>query len=305
VVSIPVAQINKYYPTKSEPQVFAGSGLNRLHLKKGTSYPSVEGERIIIKVARDYVIFVKISGNKYFPSFFIQSPLGFHADWLDVVRVNAAKKLAATKILAEWEVQFLVGVAAGTGWTGLALVIGMDLFEEAVTKKKTKATKELIRVLQVLFTFRKNLKEVAPTLTSVITDIVLLSLLKGQKQHLLSAMASDPKIAARAAGTISAQIGKQAAQNKLTISSLIWSILSQIGIKATITIPAAISSTIGSFETTKPNEVIDKIDELLHTIKIVLSDDEKKKIVHELEQNPIKIREIFSKMLEDIKTPPK
>jgi hypothetical protein len=304
-VPIPASQLKMYYPLRSERQIYTGSGLNRLLLKTGLTYPSTKGNRIIIKVTKDYVIFVKVDGRKHFPHFFIQSCSGFQIDWLDLVRINAAKKLIATEILADWEVQFLVGVVAGSGWKGLSFVIGMDLFEEAVTKTKTKASLEVIRMLQILFTFHLELKQVAPTLSSVITDVVWLSLLKGQEQYLIPAMVHDPKIAARAAGTISAQVGKQVLQSRLTISSLIWSTLSQVGIKAVMTIPTAISDTIGSFNTTDTNTVITKIGEILNTINIVLSDDEKVLIVREIEKNPIRIRKIFGKMLKELKTPPR
>lgn len=303
-IPIPADQIKNYYPLRSDSQLVVGGGLNHITLKAGETYFVRKGRRVIVEATKDHVIFIQISETKVLPGFFIQTPSGFHQEWLDLIRANTAQNLSATQVLAEWEVQFLVGMVAGSGWKGLTLVIGADLFEEAITKKKTKATKDAIRTLQVLLTFRKELTAVAPTLTSVITDIVWLSLLKGQEQHLLPAMTSDPKIAARAAGTITAQLGKQALDRRLTISSFIWSVLSQLGVKGVMTIPAAISDTVDSFEPTDAATVIAKLDEMLHTIDIVLSDAEKKAIIRELEQNPGKIRGIFEKMLKNLKSPP-
>lgn len=278
--------------------------MNRLTLKSGETYPVPEGNRIIIEATKDRVVFVELRKGNYKPMCFIQRPSGFHQEWLDFVRLGAARSLKSAQVLAEWEVQFLVGVVAGTGWKGLSLVIGVDLFEESITKTKTKATKDTVRVLQILFKFKYELRQVAPTLESVLTDMIWVSLLKGQSQYLVPSMLNDPKVAARAAGTIAAQIGKQALDQRLTISSFVWSILLQVGTKASLTVPAAISATVDSFTPSRAEDAVAKIEEMLATLKIALSDAERQGIIKELQANPVQIRSIFERMIQEMKIQP-
>jgi hypothetical protein len=297
-VPIPVDQIQNYYPLKLSSVVNVGNPLNQLALKAGVSYPAASGHnRIIIEATKDKILFVSYSDAKSAPGFYIQSPNGFHQDWLDLVLLDAARHTAPAVTLAEWEVQFLVGVIAGVGWRGLAAVVGVDVFEEAITQKKTKATKDAIRMLQILLAFRKELQPVAPTLTSVVSDLMWLSLLKGQKQFLASEMANDPKVAARAAGTISAQLGKQALDQRLTATSFIWTILSQVGIKGALTIPAALSKTVSKLSSSDPKDIASNIEDALKSVGVVLSPAEIAEIIRELEANPVKIAQIFSKMV--------
>lgn len=303
-IPIPVDQIQNYYPLKAHSSITVGGLLNNLTLRSGETYFVPRAKRIIIEATAERVIFTELRTGTYKPSLYIQKPNGFHQEWLDLMRLKAAGKLEAAQVLAEWEVQFLVGVLAGTGWKGLSLVIGVDLLEEAVTKKKTKATKEAIRALQVLFKFKQELKQTAPTLESVLTDMIWISLLKGQGQHLVPSMLNDPKVAARAAGTIAAQISQQAMDKRLTVSSFIWSILAQVGTKAAMTVPTAISQTIESFTPASPEAAVEKIQEMLATLNIVLSSAEKNAITKELQNNPDKIRRIFEKMIQDMKTSP-
>ncbi len=302
-ISIPFDQIKNYYPLKTHSVFNIGGLLNGITLKSGETYPAPDAKRVILEATHDRVIFVEI--KKYSkPGLYIQTPSGFHQDWLDFIRLNSAKSLEATRVLAEWEVQFLVGVVAGTSWKGLALVIGVDVFEEAITKKKSKATKDAVRTLQVLFKTKRELKQVAPTLESVLSDLVWMSLLKGQANYLAPTMLNDPKIAARAAGTIVTQISTQALDQRLTISSFIWSILTQVGTKAALTVPAALSKTVESFSPSSPAAAVEKIQEMFSSLNIVLSDSEKKAIIKELSDNPDKIRKIFLRMNQEMKAPP-
>lgn len=304
-VPIPANQIENYYPLKLSSSVTVGNPLNQLILKPGVTYPAPMGKRrIIIEATKEKILFVEVSGSKGIPGFFIQTPKGFHQDWLDLILLDAARRTAATATLAEWEVQFLVGVVAGGSWKGLAVVIGVDVLEEAVTQKKTKATKEAIRIVQILLAYRKRLKSVAPTLTDVISDLMWLSLLKGQQKFLASEMAKDPKVAARAAGTIAAQLGKKALDQRLTISSLIWTILSQLGIKGALTVPTALSKTIETLKATDPESVVNNVEDALRSLELMLSSAEKSQILNELKAHPIEISQIFAEMVSDLRTPP-
>jgi len=297
-VPIPASQIENYYPLKLSSAVNVGNPLNQLILKAGVSYPGTGGrQRIIIEATKDKVLFVAFTDAKRIPGFFIQSPNGFHQDWLDLVLLDAARRTASAVTLAEWEVQFLVGVIAGGSWKGLAAVIGVDVLEEAITQKKTKATKDAIRTLQVLLAFRKELQTIAPVLTGVISDLMWLTLLRGQQQFLVSEMKKDPKIAARAAGTIAAQIGKQALDQRLTATSFIWTILSQLGIKGALTIPSALSKTVDQLSSTDHADIVINIENALKTIDVILSPAEKAAILRELEANSGKIAAIFTSMV--------
>lgn len=302
-VLIPAGQIGNYYPLKTSSSIKVGAALTSLTLKSGEIYPTTMGKRVIIEVTKDRVIFVEQLNTQKSPAFYIQTPHGFHLNWLDVIRRDAANKTAGAVILAEWEVQFLVGVVAGGSWKGLAAVIGVDILEESMTQKKTRATKEAVRVLQILLAFRKDLRAVAPTLTNVISDLMWMTLLRGQQQFLVSEMAKDPKVAARAAGTIAAQLGKQAMDQRLTVTSFIWTILSQVGIKATLTVPAALSKTVEKLSTSDSASIVTNIENALKTVDVILSPAEKAEIIKEIEANPVKIASLFAKMISDLNAP--
>lgn len=304
-VPVPVRQIASYYPLKTTSSISVGGTLNRLILKAGENYPVTNGKRIILEATNEHILFAEASSAKPILGLYIQSPNGFHQAWLDYIRRNAVHSLQAAQVLAEWELQFLIGVLAGTSWKGLSAVIGMDLFQEVITKQKRKATTSAVRTLQVLFAFKSELRQVAPVLESVISDMLWVSLLKGQGQHLLPTMANDPKVASRAAGTIVAQLSNQVLNSRLTVSAFIWTIVSQVGTKALLTVPAALSETVNSFQPSSPEAVADKIKELVSTLDMVLSDAERNAIVRELSANPLKISAIFTRMLAEVKSLPR
>lgn len=304
-VPIPANQIGIYYPLKTASSLKVGSGFTSITLRSGETYPAaISARRVILEVSRERVIFVEHSSSQRVPSFFIQTPYGFHQQWLDVIRRDAASKTAAAVVLAEWEVQFLVGAIAGASWTGLAVVIGVDMLEEAMTRKKTKATKEAVRVIQVLAAARRELIVVAPTLTEVVSDMVWLTLLGGQQQFLVSEMAKDPKVAARAAGTIVVQLGKQALDQRLTVTSFIWATLSQVGVKGALTVPVALGKTIDHLSSTEPEAIIDNIEVVLRDLNIVLTPQKKQAILGELRAEPVKIPAIFAKMIKQLSESP-
>lgn len=302
-IEIPYREIANYYPINTISRAVAGGGLNFVTVKAGETYPVVGGRRIVIEAKPESILFVFVSDKKKLPRLFMQTPSGFHSDWLAYVQNLAASRLAATVVLAEWEIQFLAGVCAGIGWKGLAFVVGMDVFEEAVTGEKRKATRELVKVLRILGKTKIRLKKVAPTLESVISELLWFSLLKGQYNHMIHVMAHDPKIASRAAGTITVQLSKQAIDKRLTVTSVLWSICMQFAIKATTSIPAAAKATVDQFKDSGDIEKFKaNLDRTLHSVGIVMSDKEKKMIVEEIKSQPEIIAEIFKDMSDEMKS---
>jgi hypothetical protein len=235
---------------------------------------------------------------------YLQKPSGFHQAWLDTVRLKAAQKLKPVATLAHWEVEFLIGCIAGLGWKGLALVIGTDIIREAATQSKTDSVKKTIRTLQVIYKFKKELREVAPTLESVISDTIWLSLLRGQGEHLLPATLQDPQSAARAAGTITAQLDRKRINERLTASSIIWTLCSQLGFKAVAKIPEAASRTINEYDISTPEELASTVAKVAGTLSITITEEKLAKISLEITRNPEEIAAIFRRMIKAMKLPP-
>lgn len=104
-------------------------------------------------------------------------------------------------------------------------------------------------------------------MTPVISDLKWLTLLRGQQQFLVSEMAKDPKVAARAAGTIAAELGKQAMDQRLTVTSFIWTMLSQVGIKARLTVPAALSKTVDQLSSTDSASIVTNIEKCVENAR--------------------------------------
>jgi hypothetical protein len=305
-VYIPAEQISKYYPLKTGSVIRIGGLMNYLDIKAGLVLPFSKGKRIVLEAMPGQIVFIEVkTGDRRIPGIYTQTPYGFHSDWLSFINKKAADKTAMTVTLAEWEVQFLVGVVAGASWKGLTVVIGVDLFEESVTHKKTKATKDAVRVLQILYAFHKELKLIAPVLTSVIFDTMWLMGIKGQIQYLPSTMANDPKVAARASGTIVAQLGKKSLEQRLTVTSILWTIISQLAIKGALTIPAAAGKTVNQLTSKEPQDIVNNLEQTLKSVDVVMSTQEKIAILNEIAENPVEIGKIFQRMVADLRNPPK
>ncbi len=182
------------------------------------------------------------------------------------------------------------------------MVVGVDILEEAVTSQKRQAIRQLVKVLKILGKARTRLKVIAPVLESVLFDLLWFSLLKGQYTHLFGVAASDPKVAARAAGTISVQLGRKALDSRLTVTSVLWTLVMQFAIKLATSIPAAANATVNQFKDTDSiQEFKVNLDSSLHSVGIVMSDTEKNAIVKEIKAYPKEIAEIFKNMVNDMK----
>lgn len=303
-IQVPVDQITKYYPLDTRSRVTVGNPLNQLTLAAGETYHTPGGKRVILEAKSHQVLFVAINDNKALPQFYLQKPSGFHQAWLDTIRLKAASSLKSVETLAHWEVEFLTGCIAGLGWKGLSLVIGSDILREAVSQRKTESIKKTVRTLQVIFRFKRELREVAPTLEAVISDTLWLTLLKGQGDHLLPAMLQDPKSASRAAGTIAVQLDRQALNNRLTVSSIIWTVCSQFGVKSVVKIPDAASRTLKEYDVSSPEALVTTVEGLTDTLGITLSKQELRAIAKEIEAHPKEIADIFSKMIKALALSP-
>ncbi len=147
-----------------------------------------------------------------------------------------------------------------------------------------------------------RLKVIAPVLESVLFDLLWFSLLKGQYTHLFGVMKSDPKVAARAAGTISVQLGRQALDSRLTVTSVLWTLVMQFATKLATSIPAAANATVNQFKDTDSiQEFKANLDSSLHSVGIVMSDTEKNAIVKEIKAHPKEMAEIFKNMANEMK----
>ncbi len=303
-IQVPVDQISKYYPLDTRSKVTVGTLLNQLTLAAGETYHVPGGRRVILEAKSHQVLFLSITDNKALPRFYLQKPSGFHQAWLDTIRLKAASSLKPVETLAQWEVEFLTGCIAGLGWKGLSLVIGSDILQEALNQRKTESIKRTVRTVQVIFQFKKELREVAPTLESFISNTLWLTLLKGQGNHLLPATLQDPKAAARAAGTIAVQLDRKAVNNRLTASSIIWTICSQFGVKAVVKIPDAVSRTIEEYDISSPENLVSTVEKVTSTLDITLSKEERQAITTEVTTHPKEIAAIFSRMIKALALPP-
>lgn len=303
-VQVPIGQISRYYPLDTRSKTVVGNPLNQLSLIAGETYFVPGEKRIILEAKQHQILFVSIADNNSLPQIYLQKPSGFHQAWLDTVRLKAAHRLKPAATLAHWEVEFLIGCVAGLGWRGLALVIGTDIIREATTRSKTDSINKTIRTLQVIYQFKKELRDVAPTLESVISDTIWLSLLRGQGEHLLPAMLQDPQSAARAAGTITVQLDRKRINERLTTSSIIWTLCSQFGLKATAKIPDATSKTIKEYDISTPEALANTVIKVAEERHITISEEKLGKISQEATRNPEEIAAIFTRMIKTMKLPP-
>ena len=72
-----------------------------------------------------------------------------------------------------------------------------------------------------------------------------------------------------------------------------------------MSVPAAISKTVDSYQQTDPKAIVDNIEKTLLTINVILTDKKKQAIQQEIANNPKKIADIFTTMLKNLQTPPR
>jgi hypothetical protein len=304
---IPYGQFQKYEPIRTDTSLVLSSFFWRnTPVKAGQIFKTTQGKRLVLEGNNNRVIYILInSKSKDNNKVFIQTPEGFAGDITTYPVEKAGENLQTTKKIAEYEVQFLVGVISGTSWTGFFTVLGVDALEFTINNKDKFA--KWNEITKVCLKTRSDLKQYAPTLYDKLIYTTLLSAWKGTQlaadhasdiaENMVEAALKDPKIIGRGTGVIAAKLGMQGLNGRISILSAVWTILLTVVTKALASIPGAVKLTADDIKALSPEEKVGmakKIVEMMRNVGVVVTKSEAEQIIDEVQAHPQELKETLS-----------
>ena len=273
-------QVNEVIPANDDSQLLIGGRWG--YAKKGQTCMATDGLRVVLWAGHLGVFYVLVNelspcnGISYF-----QTPKGFIDEVKTFPFIDAARRATPIAKLAEYEMQFLMGVCSCVSSVGFVTVMGTDALKFVLKNKDNFA--RWSKAVSVCFRVRDILKEHTPTLYEKILDLVLLSAWGGLKSiggNLPEAMATDPMISARGAGVLVGKLGKKVMAQRLSALSVIWTILWTVLTKVASSIPGALKLTVSDQQ-----QNAEQIVAALGSIGVPISDKEARKIIEEIMRN--------------------
>jgi len=288
-------------------------------IEAGIVFATSQGNRFVLEANTVRVLYIlqnprSPNNNKLF----VQPTNGFMADVMYFPYEDAGRNLQVTKKIAEYEIQFIIGIFSVTSWTAFTIVLGTDVTEFLV--KNNENLPRWKRIVVACAETRTTLKQYAPTLYNKLVYSTLLIAWEGTKfatdtgsasvhannnaantgraaghgvskvaGSLADAAIQDPKIAGRGAGIIVGKIGLQAANGRITVLSVVWTVLFTVATKALSAIPGAVSTAVGSLKDSSLKEKAEVARQLLDIIKnsdIKITKEEAETIVSEVYAHP-------------------
>jgi len=285
-------QVNHIIPTNDSELMIGGIwGV----AKKGQTWMATDGVRVVLWAGYSGVYYVLMNDRSpWNGTVYVQSPKGFIGEVTTFPLIEAARRAAPLAKLAEYEMQFLIGICSCVSGVGFVAVMGTDALKFILENKDNFA--KWSKAISAGVTARDILKQHTPMLYEKILDGVLLSVwasLPSIGGNLPDAVAKDPKIAARGAGVIVGKLGKKAMAQRLSVLSVVWTILWTVLVKAASSIPGALKITA--------SEQQQRAVELVSTLRKVgvhIHDEEARKIIQEVTRNSEKVREALRNLKE-------
>jgi len=241
----------------------------------GRLFLTTQGKRLILEANRNRVIYVLLKAGKDNNKIFIQPSKGFIADVIYFPYEETGRRLQPIKKLAEYEIQFLIGVFSTTSWGAFGLVLGMDVLEFTVNNKDN--FPRWNRIIQACITTRKDIVKYAPTLYDKLVYSTLLFAWEGtsfageKKGSIASTVAvaalEDPKVAGRGAGIIIGKLGAGVADGKISVLSAIWTVLFAASTKLLVALPSAIKQTAENVKEATLSEKKDIAEKILSIVR--------------------------------------
>lgn len=304
---IPYDRFHTYEPIKtSTSYVINNFFWSNSPVKAGQVFLSSQGKRFILEGSNTRVIYILINSKSVdHNKVFIQTPAGFKGDIMAYPLEKTGRDLQITKKIAEFEIHFIVGAISATSWTAFFTVLGVDALEFTVKNgDKFERWNEIVRVC---LKTRKDLKQYAPTLYDKLIYTALLSAWKGTKfaashasdiaENLAEAALNDPKISGRGAGIITAKIGAEALNGRVSMLSAVWVILSTVVTKALSAAPGAaglIANDIQALSLEEKTGIAKKMVDMMRTVGVVITPQEAAQILSEVQAHPKELKDTIS-----------
>lgn len=279
----------------------------------GVVFLTSQGKRFVLEANSTRVLYVLLNpasrGNN---KLYTQVTKGFMADVVYYPVEEAGRRLQITRKIAEYEMQFIIGIFSVTSWGAFSAVLGMDVLEFTV-KNQSKFPK-WARIIKAAMQTRQDLKKFAPVMYDKLVYSTLLIAWNGTKfagskpgevsEALANAAIHDPKVAGRGGGIIAGKLGIKVMSGRITVLSAVWTILSTTASKALSAIPGAIESATAAFKDKQLRDKVQVADQILKIIKgsnIQITKEETMTIVTEIYDHPRELADSLSNLAKAFK----
>ncbi len=251
-------------------------------IRPGQNYQATDGLRQVVDVG-GYLIFYYQNN-----ALWGQQTQSFIDEIRTYPLIRGAQRAVGMAKLAEFQVNMLLGIVAGSSGIGMLAVVGVDIFKFLVMNKDN-FNKWLIQ-MQAFLKVRERLKAKAPILYEKIFEMFLKQLWIATKKN-IPAATTQPHVVGKLIGIMLGKFGKAAVRSRLTILGTIWIILSNVTSKIITSTPSAIRITSGAYK----QLAIDLLSQL-RKIGITISEREAQQIFQEIAKHPNEIRDIFREL---------
>jgi len=279
----------------------------------GVLFLTSQGQRFVLEANSSRVLYIlqnpASTGNN---KIYAQMTKGFMADVVYYPVEEAGRQLQTVKKIAEYEMQFIIGIFSVTSWGAFAAVLGMDVLEFAV--KNQARFPKWARIIKAAMQTRQDLKKYAPTLYDKLLYSTLLIAWEGTKfagskpgevsEALADSAIHDPKIAGRGGGIIAGKLGIKVMNGRISILSAIWTILFTTASKALSAVPGAVQTATAAFKDKQFHDkvqVADKIFEIIKGANVQVSKEETMVIVGEIYDHPRELVDSLSNLAKAFK----
>ncbi|MGH1472026.1 MAG: hypothetical protein ACRBCS_12580 [Cellvibrionaceae bacterium] len=279
-------------------------------IQSGKTFLTSQGSRLVLEANSNRVIYIITQTNTAnLHKVFFQPSNGFINDVISYPFEQAGRNLQATKKIAEYEIQILIGALSTLGWTGFLSVIGVDLFQFFINNKDKFSY--YVDVVQACFKANSDLKQYAPTLRKKLIRSTIFIALEGSDLavsnngeiigKLGEAAIEDPNIAGRGVGIIVSKLSINILDGRISVLSALWTVLLTFSTKAASALPGAVSNIKNEVQELSLNDKTKLANEILLLISrsdINLNKEEALLIADEISEHPTELKNIISQLSE-------
>lgn len=257
-------------------------------IEGGKNYRTHMGKVLVLEASNLQVFFLVTEGTKK-NRIYAQPTTGFIGDIRSYPATKAGLKALGMAKLAVLEVNLILGVVSAVSGVGFVVVLGTDILQFMINNKQNfpKWRGAISAVLRV----RKRMKQLAPTLYDRVFDAALLAAWRGVYAtlgiagkelpgNIPDSAANDPKIVGRGLGAIVGKVGKNMLAQRLTVLSVIITLLLQIIMGALKAVPGAVKISVDKRKITA-KEIIDS----LKKVGVSIRNRDVQAILDEIEKN--------------------
>jgi hypothetical protein len=256
--------------------------------KAGQTFLASDGQRLILSAIPTDILYLLIPTGAVQGGIYRQSVKGFFIEINTYSVIEGARRALPMARLAEIEMQIIMGITAATSWVGFIAVVGSDMSKFLLENKDNFS--KWYRIVEVAWEVRSTLKRVAPTLYEKLFDTVLTGLVKEILPNTPENI--NAEAAARMVGILLGKLGKRALESRLTILSIVWTILLEVTKKCLAQVPKTMKATVGEYK-----ESADKVIRNLQSIGAQISPAEMQRIYDEISRNPREIKDALERVV--------